>query len=117
MVRRTGRDRQDSLRRGPPRRRSVRTGESLHHERRGHERCFIPAGAKIEFGSISPLTNGHGDSNMGGHLGPTLKFAGYDMVIMSGISPKPVYLFIDDDKVELRDASSIGAWGHWNASR
>jgi aldehyde:ferredoxin oxidoreductase len=70
---------------------------------------FIPGGAKIEFGSISPLTNGHGDSNMGGHLGPTLKFAGYDMVIMSGISPKPIYLYIDDDKIELRDASTY--WG------
>jgi len=71
--------------------------------------AFIPGGAKISFGSVSPLTNGHGDSNMGGHLGPTLKFAGYDMVIFSGISPKPVYLFIDDDIVELRDASKY--WG------
>jgi aldehyde:ferredoxin oxidoreductase len=71
--------------------------------------CFIPGGSKIEFGSVSPLTNGHGDSNMGGHLGPALKFAGYDMVIMSGISPKPVYLYIDDDVVELRNASAY--WG------
>ncbi len=71
--------------------------------------CFIPAGSKIEFGSVSPLTNGHGDSNMGGHLGPALKFAGYDMVIFSGISPKPVYLYIDDDIIELRDASAY--WG------
>lgn len=71
--------------------------------------CLIPAGAKIGFGSISPLTNGHGDSNMGGHLGPTLKFAGYDLVIMSGISPKPIYLYIDDDKIELRDAAQY--WG------
>lgn len=71
--------------------------------------CFIPAGAKIGFGSVSPLTNGHGDSNMGGHLGPTLKCAGYDLIVMSGISPKPVYLFIDDDIVELRDASQY--WG------
>ena len=71
--------------------------------------CFIPAGAKIGFGSISPLTNGHGDSNMGGHLGPTLKFAGYDLVIMSGIAPKPTYLYIDDGTVELRDAAPY--WG------
>jgi aldehyde:ferredoxin oxidoreductase len=70
--------------------------------------CFIPSGSKIEFGSISPLTNGHGDSNMGGHLGPTLKFAGYDLIIISGISPKPVFLYIDDDRVELRDA-----WPYW----
>ncbi len=71
--------------------------------------CFIPAGAKVEFGSISPLTNGHGDSNMGGHLGPMLKFAGYDMIIFTGASPKPVFIYIDNDTVELRDAS--GYWG------
>jgi aldehyde:ferredoxin oxidoreductase len=71
--------------------------------------AFIPGGSKIEFGSVSPLTNGHGDSNMGGHLGPELKFAGYDMILFTGISPKPVYLYIDNDMVELRDAS--GYWG------
>jgi aldehyde:ferredoxin oxidoreductase len=71
--------------------------------------CFSPAGSKIEFGSVSPLTNGHGDSNMGGHLGPMLKFAGYDMIIFSGISPKPVYLYIDNDTVDIRDAASY--WG------
>lgn len=53
--------------------------------------CLIPGGSKIEFGSVSPLTNGHGDSNMGGHLGPELKFAGYDLVIFKGISSKPVF--------------------------
>jgi len=71
--------------------------------------CFIPAGSKVSFGSVSPLTNGHGDSNMGGHFGPELKFAGYDMVVFTGISPKPVYVYIDNDTVELRDAS--GYWG------
>jgi aldehyde:ferredoxin oxidoreductase len=71
--------------------------------------CLIPAGSKVEFGSVSPLTNGQGDSNMGGHLGPALKFAGYDMVIFKGISPQPVYLTIDNDAVELREASAY--WG------
>ncbi|OGD09924.1 MAG: hypothetical protein A2Y86_00390 [Candidatus Aminicenantes bacterium RBG_13_62_12] len=71
--------------------------------------AFIPAGSKVSFGSVSPLTNGHGDSNMGGHLGPALKFAGYDLVVFEDISPRPVYLFIDDDRVELRDASIF--WG------
>lgn len=71
--------------------------------------AFIPGGSKVEFGSVSPLTNGHGDSNMGGHLGPELKFAGYDMLLFTGISPKPVYLYIDNDTVELRDAA--GYWG------
>ncbi|MCJ7611075.1 MAG: aldehyde ferredoxin oxidoreductase family protein [Candidatus Aminicenantes bacterium] len=71
--------------------------------------CLIPAGSKVEFGSVSPLTNGQGDSNMGGHLGPALKFAGYDMVIFKGISPQPVYLTIDNDAVELKGASAY--WG------
>jgi len=71
--------------------------------------CLIPAGSKVEFGSVSPLTNGQGDSNMGGHLGPALKFAGYDMVIFKGISPQPVYLTIDNDAVELKEASAY--WG------
>lgn len=71
--------------------------------------AFIPGGAKVEFGSVSPLTNGHGDSNMGGHLGPELKFAGYDLILFTGISPKPVYLYIDNDTVELKDASDY--WG------
>lgn len=71
--------------------------------------CLIPGGSKVEFGSVSPLTNGQGDSNMGGHLGPVLKFAGYDMVIFNGISPQPVYLYIDNDTVELRDAAPY--WG------
>ncbi len=70
---------------------------------------FAPAGAKIGFGCISPATNGYADSSMGGHLGPELKYAGYDLVILSGISQEPKYLFIDDDKVELRSAA--GYWG------
>lgn len=70
---------------------------------------YTPSGSKIGFGAISPLSNGHGDSSMGGHLGPTLKFAGYDLVVVKGISAKPVFLLIDDDTVELRDASAY--WG------
>jgi aldehyde:ferredoxin oxidoreductase len=38
-----------------------------------------------------------------------LKYAGIDSIILEGISPKPVYLYIDDDRIELRDASSL--WG------
>ncbi len=57
----------------------------------------------------SPLTGGWGDANSGGFFGPYLKFAGYDAVFFAGISPKPVYLFIDDGKAELRDADGI--WG------
>ena len=46
---------------------------------------------------------------MGGYWGPELKHAGYDTVIISGKSPTPVYLWINDDKVEIRDATHL--WG------
>lgn len=57
----------------------------------------------------SPLTGGWGDANSGGNVGPFLKFAGYDAVFFEGISEKPVYLFIDNGKAELKDASNL--WG------
>jgi aldehyde:ferredoxin oxidoreductase len=56
-----------------------------------------------------PLTGAIACSNSGGYWGAELKFAGYDMVIFEGKSPKPVYLSISDDNVELKDASHL--WG------
>ena len=56
-----------------------------------------------------PLTGAIACSNSGGYFGAELKMAGWDMVIVEGKSPKPVYLFISDDVAELRDAS--GLWG------
>ena len=52
---------------------------------------------------------GWGDANCGGFFGPHLKFAGYDGILFSGISEKPVYLLIDEGKAELKDASDL--WG------
>ena len=57
----------------------------------------------------SPLTETWCDSNAGGRFGPKLKAAGYDAVFFTGISPKPVYLLLQEDKAELRDASHL--WG------
>jgi len=57
----------------------------------------------------SPLTGGWGDANSGGYFGSRLKFAGYDAVFFTGISEKPVYLFINNGKAELRDAAHL--WG------
>lgn len=57
----------------------------------------------------SPLTGGWGDANSGGYFGPHLKFAGFDSIFFTGISEKPIYLFINNGKAELRDASHF--WG------
>jgi len=57
----------------------------------------------------SPLTGFWGEANSGGVFGPTLKFAGYDGIIVTGSSPKPVYLEIVEGKAKLKDASQL--WG------
>jgi aldehyde:ferredoxin oxidoreductase len=56
-----------------------------------------------------PLTGAIACSNSGGHWGAELKMAGWDMVILEGRSPKPVYLHIDNDNAELIDAADL--WG------
>ena len=56
-----------------------------------------------------PLTGAIACSNSGGHWGPELKMAGWDMIIIEGKSAKPVYLSINDDNAELVDASDL--WG------
>jgi aldehyde:ferredoxin oxidoreductase len=55
------------------------------------------------------LTGAIACSNSGGYFGAELKFAGWDMIVFEGKSPKPVYLWIENDKAELRDAAHL--WG------
>jgi aldehyde:ferredoxin oxidoreductase len=57
----------------------------------------------------SPLNNVISSSNSGGFWGAELKFAGYDMVVVEGKAEKPVYLYINDDLIELRPADKF--WG------
>jgi aldehyde:ferredoxin oxidoreductase len=64
---------------------------------------------RYEVVAKAPLTGTIGASNSGGHFGPELKFAGYDGIIFEGKSEKPVYLYINNDNVELRSAEHL--WG------
>jgi len=61
--------------------------------------------------TISPQTLLMAYSMMGGFWAPELKYAGYDKVIIRGKSPKLVYLWINNDKVEIRDASHLQGKG------
>jgi len=70
---------------------------------------LIPGAGKCDWTTKSPLTGGYASASMGGHFTAEMKYAGLDSIILEGISPKPVYLFIENDKVELRDASDL--WG------
>ena len=69
----------------------------------------IPTGARYAAVAKSPITGGWGDANSGGSFGPYLKFSGYDAVFFTGISPKRVYLLIDEGQAQLKDASAL--WG------
>lgn len=57
----------------------------------------------------SPLTGAIGDAQCGGFFPAEMKFAGFDAFIIKGKSPKPVYLWVNDGRYELRDASHL--WG------
>lgn len=70
---------------------------------------LIPTASRIAVGVKSPLTGTISASYMGGHFGPELKFAGWDGIIITGVSDHPVTLVIDDHKVRLEDASHL--WG------
>jgi len=60
-------------------------------------------------GALSPLTGGYGEAEAGGYWGPEFKRTGYDAIILEGKSEKPVYLWITDKSVEIRDAKNL--WG------
>jgi len=68
-----------------------------------------PTSGRMEAISKSPLTGIYGDSNCGGYFGPELKFAGYDMLVITGAADSPVALWIDKGNAYLEDAS--GLWG------
>jgi len=70
---------------------------------------MIPGGGKCDWTTKAPLTGGYASASMGGHFTAEMRYAGLDSIILEGISPKPVTLFIDNDRVELRDASDL--WG------
>ncbi|NLG32793.1 MAG: aldehyde ferredoxin oxidoreductase family protein, partial [Syntrophomonadaceae bacterium] len=70
---------------------------------------LAPSSSRITAESKSPLTKGIGTSNAGGFAAAELKYAGYDHIVFKGKAHKPVYLWISDDTVQLKDASHL--WG------
>src|SRR5438093_8995370 len=60
-------------------------------------------------GAKSPLSNGFGEAEVGGFWGAELKRAGWDGIVVKGAAPSPVYLYIKDDVVEIREATDL--WG------
>ncbi len=70
---------------------------------------MFPGSSRFAVCARSPLTGIWGIGTCGGNFGPELKFAGYDGILVKGGTKQPVYLYIDDDTIEIRDARSL--WG------
>ncbi|NLE45253.1 MAG: aldehyde ferredoxin oxidoreductase, partial [Chloroflexi bacterium] len=67
----------------------------------------VPVGGKYGMASKSPLTGFIGDSLSGSWFAVSLKRAGWDGIVIHGASSKWVSVFVDDDKVQIRDASHL----------
>ena len=66
-------------------------------------------GIRYQAVAKSPKNGGWGDANCGGDFGPFLKHAGWDGLLLYGQAEKPVYIVIDDEKIEVKDAADL--WG------
>ncbi|MBW1711557.1 MAG: hypothetical protein JRJ59_00195 [Deltaproteobacteria bacterium] len=77
--------------------------------------CSVVTGAPISgfirytVAAKSPLTNGFMESEAGGYFGPEMKFAGFDVLVIKGRAKKPVYLWLDHQTAEIREAGRF--WG------
>ena len=74
----------------------------------------IPGSGRHAIGAKSPLTGAFGEADVGGFWGVELKRAGFDAVVVTGKSNEPVYLWIHDGEVEIRDAGQL--WGKETAA-
>ncbi|NPV70812.1 MAG: aldehyde ferredoxin oxidoreductase family protein [Firmicutes bacterium] len=70
---------------------------------------LAPGSARYQVTGKSPLTGIFGDANSGGFFGPEMKFCGLDQIVVTGYAETPVYLFVTDEKAELRVARHL--WG------
>lgn len=69
----------------------------------------IGGSGRLSIGAKSPLTNAFGDSQGGGYLGPELKRAGFDALVVRGKATEPSFIYVHDGEVEIRDARRL--WG------
>ncbi len=69
----------------------------------------ISGQSRMNVTTKSPLTGTAGDSQVGGYIAPQVKGNGYDAVVFTGKAEEPVYLYIDGDDIQIRDAKKM--WG------
>ncbi len=72
---------------------------------------IVSSSAKLAITTKSPLTGTITDGSVGGHIGAELKFAGYDAMVIMGKAKKLSYLYVDPDKVEIREVEQLKGAG------
>ncbi len=77
---------------------------------------LFSSSCRYNISAKSPFTNHLGDSSSGGHFAAQVKYAGYDQIIFTGRADRPVYLWILDDHVELKDASHLWGKNTWETT-
>lgn len=78
---------------------------------------FAPSACRFTVTAKSPLTDIFGDSNCGGYFDSELKYAGYDQIVVTGKAKHPVYLWIDDDHTELKNAGHLTGKSTWETQK
>ena len=78
---------------------------------------LAPFASRISIETKNVFTGGVGSANCGGHFGAEMKYAGFDHVIIKGRAPKPVYLWLEDGKAEVKDASHLWGKTTWETER
>jgi aldehyde:ferredoxin oxidoreductase len=77
----------------------------------------MPGCSRTHVAAKSPLTDIFGSANMGGDFAAEIRFAGYDHIVVTGKAEHPVYLWIRDDEVEIRDASAVWGKDTWETEK
>ncbi len=78
----------------------------------------FPSSGRCQATFIAPLPySGWGDSNVGGAIGPEIKFAGYDALVIKGKAKRPTYLLVQDDQIEFVEADDLWGKGVTETSR
>ncbi len=75
----------------------------------------VASSGKIVVAAKSPLTGGYGDGNLGTRAAVQLRQAGYEAIVIDGKAEHPVYLYIENDKVEIHDANNLWGMGTFSA--
>ena len=76
-----------------------------------------PFSSRVSVDTKNAYTGGFGSANCGGHFGAEMKYSGFDILVFTGHSEEPVYLWLNEGEAELRDAGCLWGKTTWDTER